>query len=486
MAATKGKEKGDGVPELSAKSFETAISENKHVLVNFHAPWCGHCKELAPEYAVANVELSNASPPVSVYKMDAVAESRLAEKHGVQEYPTLLFFSAGSASGEEYLGPRDARSIVQWVSKRSGPALIPAGDKASTEKLMSGSNFSCLAFLPEGSPALEAVSKASLQVDDVVFVHVASPDVAAALGATPPVVQVRTPHDEKVFPFPGDLAGPAESLAAEIAHFAKDHRIPRIAPFDGDVSAELFDDGRPVLFLFRLQDEKGRAAEEALRKAAPTLRKKFLLSTVLGGVDPDAEEFDGRLAEFIGVRPDMLPLAVLAVDPLGPVKKYRQSGDVTQDSLLAMASGYDEGKLQPFVKSLPLPEESAGPVKELVGLTMKDAVLDEAKNVLVFMYAPWCGHCKKLAPVWEQLATAFASETSIVITKIDATANDLHGVEIETFPTIKLWAIGQKDKPLDYGEEHEKDLATLSKWLGDRTGVRLGAEKPPDPNENEL
>lgn len=50
----------------------------------------------------------------------------------------------------------------------------------------------------------------------------------------------------------------------------------------------------------------------------------------------------------------------------------------------------------------------------------------------------WCGHCKKLAPIWEELGEAVKG-ADLVIAKMDASNNDAEGVEIQGFPTIMLF-----------------------------------------------
>ena len=52
--------------------------------------------------------------------------------------------------------------------------------------------------------------------------------------------------------------------------------------------------------------------------------------------------------------------------------------------------------------------------------------------------APWCGHCKQLAPIWDELAEHFASDDDVVIAKMDATKNEVDGVQVTGFPTLKL------------------------------------------------
>jgi protein disulfide-isomerase A1 len=58
----------------------------------------------------------------------------------------------------------------------------------------------------------------------------------------------------------------------------------------------------------------------------------------------------------------------------------------------------------------------------------------------------WCGHCKKLAPIWDQLGEKLKDVKNVVIAKIDASNNDAQGVEIQGFPTIILFKANDNER----------------------------------------
>lgn len=94
-----GEENGDekaldetDVVVLGSSNFTAFVTKEQYVLVEFYAPWCGHCQELAPEWAAAATALKGR---VSVAKVDTTSHTSIGEKFSVVSYPTLFFFVDG-------------------------------------------------------------------------------------------------------------------------------------------------------------------------------------------------------------------------------------------------------------------------------------------------------------------------------------------------------------------------------------------------------
>jgi len=443
----------DGVLVLNDKNFEVAIKSNPFILVEFYAPWCGHCKQFAPEYSGAAKQLKQANPPIPLAKVDATAELKLAEEYGVRGYPTIRLFIDGR--DQEYTGGRTEQSIVTWVLKKAGPPAVQLGEVGAAEAFEGENRLAVVGLFEEATPRA-AFEQAARQVEDVMFAYSTASEVAARYEATVPSLKMFFPHDEKSATFAGNLQD-----ATEIENFVKAYRQPIVTEFSGETAPEIFGDGRPIVFLFRDKDEKGQAAEKAMQKVAVGLERRMLVS-IAGSSEP----MDQRLMDYVSVEPEELPAVRLVTNPMGSMSKYRLEGEVTEDSILSTVRDFEAGRLKPYLQSEAVPSSQPGPVQVLVGSTFESVVKDTSKDVLVKFYAPWCGHCKKLEPVYTAVAKKLEGVPSIVVAKIDATANDVEGVEIEGFPTLKFWRAENKDEPLDY--DGDRDVDSFVAWLEEK------------------
>lgn len=162
--------------------------------------------------------------------------------------------------------------------------------------------------------------------------------------------------------------------------------------------------------------------------------------------------------------------------------KYKPvSDDITSEVVEEFVQDFLAGKLKQHYLSQDLPEDwDKNPVKVLVSSVFDSVAMNKDKNVLVEFYAPWCGHCKQLAPIYEQLAEKFAKNEDIVIAKMDATANELEHTKIKNFPTLKLYKKGD-NSVVDYNGE--RTLEGLTQFL--ESGGTYGLGVPDADTEEE-
>merc|ERR1711902_184163 len=136
-------------------------------------------------------------------------------------------------------------------------------------------------------------------------------------------------------------------------------------------------------------------------------------------------------------------------------KKYVMDAEFSMESFEQFLNDYQDGKLEPYLKSEPVPA-SQGNVKVAVGKNWDDLVGNSGKDALVEFYAPWCGHCKKLTPIYDELGEKMADE-DVEIVKMDATANDVPPqYDVKGFPTLYWLPKGSK-KPVAYNGGRELD-----------------------------
>lgn len=103
----------------SDSDFTKVLDGKTNMLVEFYAPWCGHCKNLEPEYALAG-DTFQPSDDVRLVAVDATEAKLAAQQYEVQGFPTLKWFPKGSLVPEDYTGGRTADTIISWINNKIG------------------------------------------------------------------------------------------------------------------------------------------------------------------------------------------------------------------------------------------------------------------------------------------------------------------------------------------------------------------------------
>jgi len=109
------------VLDLIPSNFDKVVLKSgKPTLVEFFAPWCGHCKNLAPTYEELGLAFEHAKDKVQIAKIDADEHRDLGKKYGVQGFPTLKWFDGKSDKPQEYSGGRDFDSLANFITEKTG------------------------------------------------------------------------------------------------------------------------------------------------------------------------------------------------------------------------------------------------------------------------------------------------------------------------------------------------------------------------------
>lgn len=430
----------EGVLVLTKDNFKAAISDNEYVLVEFYAPWCGHCKALAPEYAKAAQQLAEKESKIKLAKIDATEQSELAEEYQVRGYPTIKFFRSGVPI--DYSGGRQAADIITWVTKKTGPPTRELNTVEEAEQFLKDNEIALIGFFKnQESDGAKAFISAASALDSFAFGTTNNDDVITKYEAKDGSVVLFKPFDEKRSVFEGEFN------LENLKKFAEVESLPLLVEFNHDSASKIFGGAIKSHLLFFVSKAAGHVEEyvEPLKEVAKEYRENILFVIISSD-----EEDHVRIFEFFGMNKDEVPsLRLIKLEE--DMAKYKpESKDLSAPAIREFLKKFMEGKLKQHLLAQELPKDwDKQPVKVLVAGNFEEVALDKSKDVLVEFYAPWCGHCKQLAPIYEQLGEKYKDNKSILITKMDATANELESIKISSFPTIKLFRKGD-NKVIDY------------------------------------
>lgn len=433
----------EGVLVLGDDNFQAAVDANQFMLVEFYAPWCGHCKSLAPEYAKAAQALAEEKSEVKLAKVDATIHKKWAEKFEVRGFPTLKFFKNGVP--QEYSGGRTADTILEWVEKKSGPAAKDLATKEAAAAFIEANKVVVIGFFTDLESAEAVAFNTAADLDENVKYGITTSEEVfeeyEVKDKTPAVVLFKK-FDE------GKNVLEVDITEESVATFVSANHLPLVVDFTSETAPMIFQGKiKSHLLVFVPGDhEKHDAIIAEATKVAKDYKGEVLFVTIDTSVKDNT-----RVTEFFGIEETEIPTFRLTATTPNDMLKYKpEAVELNEENFRSFLEKFKAGELKPHLKSQALPEDwDAQPVKVLVGSNFEEIALDATKDVLVEFYAPWCGHCKQLAPIWDKLGEAFEDNEKVVIAKMDMTVNELENVKVSGFPTIKLFSAGG-NKEVDY------------------------------------
>lgn len=429
----------ENVLVLTDDTFESALKEHQYLFVKFYAPWCGHCKALAPEYEKAAKIAKDDNKPYVLAEVDATTSPTVASKVGIESYPTLKLYINGEAINFD--GERNAEAIISFIEKRIKPPSTKLETLEDIKEVRNKKGRHCI-LVTEDEEELKNYIDIAKKDEKYHYYHT-SPEVAKEIfpeAKKGNVVILRAKDDDPLI-----YKDKIESDKFDGFLFA--NRGILISDLD-DIMVEVAfgEEGSKSILLFREPEAEGsKDLDEEFKKLAIELKssgyffiridpKNTYASQIISWYDLDVSKFP--ILEGLRIKNDTI--------------RYKYTGKFVLNEMKEFVNGIEQGKIPRFFKSEEIPSENPGPVYKVVGKNFKSEVIDNDLDVLVKFYAPWCGHCKKLAPVYKSIAESLTDIKTLKLVEIDASKNDVEGIILEGYPTLLMYSAKSKTKPILY------------------------------------
>lgn len=453
----------DDVITGTKENFESLIAKDELTLVKFFAPWCGHCKKMAVDFKEAATELKGKAVLVD---LDATVEKEIAEKYAIRGFPTLKLFSKGEVLSD-YKGGRTKDALVKYIERALLPSVEECADADAVAEFVKKSEGKSIAFSVKAGDSLEKeFKKASMSLRD------AMPDtlVFGSVGDAAHIKEAagQDVKEDSVILFRDDgTKAVFDGKPEELEEWIKLGSLPAFAELSRENASVYTELDKPIFMLFQDPAKKDESVNSAVEAVAKENRGSgSMVFTWINNVEL------GSFAEHVGVA-DKTP--AIAVYEFKSDTKYVFEDEFSKETLSAWVERVISGEVGATTKSEKVPEKNDEPVKVVVGDSWEDIVMDTKKDVLIEQYAPWCGHCKKLAPILDSLAEKLQGVETLTIAKMDATKNDApKDYKAQGYPTLHFFPAGDVKKGVSY--DGGRTLPDFVKYLKENATHKDGLD----------
>ena len=381
------------VRQLTFSDFMSTLENHKNVLVEFYAPWCGHCKALEPEYNAAAERLKKEGIDCLLAKVDATAEDMLAGFFSVKAFPTIKFFQ-NSVTPVDFTGGRTSGEIYKWVK-----AAVQAGAQGKSV----------------GTVMKEAAETAR-KVNEFEGVMKTLPK----LGRNKAMDKKTADEGEK-----GSQAD-KDDTEKQVPYESGEDDLPPVLSFPPNTLIRLLNreisikgDTRIVFLIWKAESDDSIQLGQRFDQVATKHRKQSLFIGI------DAE--DSKALKYFKIPRTELP-AARAIDYRGRQQRFKLNVETLEEDVDRFIDDDTEALVPYFTApmaekwSVIKSEDENGTktwfdentlVTTVTGKTFKAQAIDTQVDVLMMVYADWCSHCKDLKPKFAKVAKDLQSISTL-------------------------------------------------------------------------
>lgn len=448
------------------QSILAAAKENRYLMVEFYAPWCGHCQRLAPEYDMAAEILAEEHPTIKLAKVDADAHKATGSAYGVKGFPTIKWFEDGELSSKEVNMDRNAAGIVRWIVKHSDSPPEEVVTHDSLFQLIDTARFVAVAYLEKfEGPLYKTFSEVSSKDPEISeFVVVRDADVMRKMGATAPSVVFYSKAEEKEVSYKG-----AHDSATELRDAVRDMAYPTVLVLNDSNDMELFEmEHMPKIVLLQGGDKD--------RINFGLVAQKFKTEYSFLIIEDNAVP---SLRQWLAIGEEGPQIYIIH---LKTNARYRLTGEISESGITAFVEEHKKGSLSRFYRTDPVVDGwDAGTVKTIVGSQFHNFVNQDA-HVLAFLHTRGCRDCIALKDRYNKAAEYFDLKygKEVMFGLIDVAQNEIPDVKVDKVPQVWLFPKGKKGPPFPI------DLTTQAADVRDLVKmIRKACEMPKEEREME-
>jgi protein disulfide-isomerase A1 len=437
--------------EANDKNFNELITSNEFVAFLWLEPDNPKNERATEEFRKA-AEIILKSYPKAVFAKVNSSEAQITiSRINIQKFPYFSIFVESKTF--TYDGGYKADDFVTYIRNKLSPTIYDFKKPEELEKFVTAKEvFVFVGETLESNKQYQIFKRVISSFDDTVFASCSSMDC---------IIHYNIGYDNVLLikDFAKERKEHVNFDSPSLRSFILENRSPVFDDFNQETAKLIFESYSAGIILYRdPEDDDQKSLDAVFKQAAKPMKGSiYFVTTDIKG------KLQQQLAFAIRLRTDELPVVFIHDARKEDIKHYKLQGDITQENINQFIFDWIEGsKLERFHKKENPPETQTGPVMIAVRDTYTEIVKDSNKNAFVLYSAPKCPFCVPVEKDFEKLAHILRKSKEIAFVKINAYDNELDEV-IEKYPTIKLFKIGQKDKPILF--DWDKNVGKMLDFL---------------------